>query len=157
MPKAKVLDDRLTVGKFPPVPVKSTTCVLLGAGELSAIVIWAVSVPVTLGVKVTVIVHWPRVATEPSQVLICEKSAVSAPVSAMLVIVSAVLPPLVRVTVCGALVELRDWIGKTKPAGLSDTPPEGTTFDTKASQLPPGAACNGFTRGKSKEHVWPVT
>ena len=76
--------------------------------------------------------------------------------SAMLVMVSAVLPPLVRVTVCGALVELTDWIGKIKPAGLSATPPEGTTFDTKASQLPPGVACNGFERGKSKEHVCPV-
>jgi hypothetical protein len=76
--------------------------------------------------------------------------------SAMLVMVSAVLPPLVRVTVCGALVELTDWIGKIKPAGLSATPPEGTTLDTKASQLPPGAACHGFERGKSKEHVCPV-
>jgi hypothetical protein len=75
----------------------------------------------------------------------------------MLVMVSAVLPPLVRVTVCGGLVELRDWIVKTKPAGLSATPPEGTIFDTKASQLPPGVGCKGFERGKSKEHVWPVT
>ena len=145
------------MGNFPPVPVKSTTCVLPGAGELSVIVIWAVRVPTASGVKVTVIVHWPEAATEPSQVLVCEKSAASVPASAMLVMVSAVLPPLVRVTVCGALVELMDWIGKTKPAGLSATPPEGTIFDTKASQLPPGVACNGFERGKSKEHVWPVT
>ena len=48
------------MGKFPPVPVKSTTCVLLGAGELSVIVIWAVRVPTALGVKVTVIVHWTQ-------------------------------------------------------------------------------------------------
>jgi hypothetical protein len=75
----------------------------------------------------------------------------------MLAMVSAVLPLLVRVTVCGALVELTDRIVKTKPAGLNATPAEGMIFDTKASQLPPGVACNGFERGKSKEHVSPVT
>jgi hypothetical protein len=59
----------------------------------------AVRVPLAEGVKVTLIVQLVPAATELPQVLVRAKSLALAPVSAMLVILNAALPELVRVIV----------------------------------------------------------
>src|ERR1035437_160660 len=141
------------MGVEPPVPVKSATCVPVP----SMTVIWALRVPAARGEKVTLMVHWERAGTEAPQVLVWAKSLGSSPVMVMLVMVSGLLSPLFRVIVFAALVVLNKVLGKIRPAGLSATPPEAITLETKASQLPPGVSCVGLESGKSREHVWPVT
>src|ERR1017187_9487154 len=136
------------MGVEPPVPVRFATCV----PELSTTVIWAVRAPTASGAKVMLMVHWERAGTETPQVLVWVKSLISAPVMVILVTPRAVLPPLCKVIVSAALTALNRVLGKTKPAGLRATPPEGMTLETKASQLPPGVSCAGLDRGKSREH-----
>ena len=65
---------------------------------LSVTVRVAVRVPVAVGVKVTLIVQLDAAATLVPQVLVCAKSPLWVPVTAMLVMLNAVLPPLERVT-----------------------------------------------------------
>jgi len=64
----------------------------------------ALRVPVAVGVKVTEILQLPPAATLVPQVLFWPKSPEFAPVTAMLVMVSAPVPVLFRVTDCDALV-----------------------------------------------------
>ena len=59
-----------------------------------------VSGPVAVGEKVTLIVQEPLAATLPPQLLVCPKLGLVA----MLVMVSATLPVLLRVTGCDELV-----------------------------------------------------
>ena len=107
-------------------------------GALSVISTEALRIPAAVGVKVTVIVHWTPGAKgeEERQVLVSAKSPASVPVMLMLVMV-VVLSPLVSVTVCGALVVPRLWVGNTRPAGLRAIPCKMLTSEMKASQLPP--------------------
>jgi hypothetical protein len=63
----------------------------------------AVRAPLAAGVNDIAIVHVPPAATEEPQVLFSVKSAGSAPVTAILVMLKAVLPVLSRVTVWDAL------------------------------------------------------
>src|SRR5947208_6327731 len=58
----------------------------------------AVRVPVAVGLNVTLIVQLDAAATLVPQVLVCAKSPLWVPVTAMLVMLNAVLPPLERVT-----------------------------------------------------------
>jgi hypothetical protein len=98
--KSKLVDDRLTMGAGPAVPVKSTTWGLPDAESVT--VIWAVRVGgvIAVGLKVTLIVHVPGVGTEDPQVLFeIAKSVLFAPVTAMLVILSTAAVWLLRVTV----------------------------------------------------------
>src|ERR1700686_2606126 len=81
-----------------PVPVREMMCGLPVA--LSVMVMAPVLVPVAVGVKVTVMVQLAAAATDVPQVLVWAYCALAA----MLVIVSAPVPPLVSVTVCAALV-----------------------------------------------------
>ena len=67
---------------------------------LSVMVRVPVSAPVAVGEKVTLIVQEPLAATLPAQVLVWPKLALAA----MLVMVSAAVPVLLRVTGCDALV-----------------------------------------------------
>jgi hypothetical protein len=80
-----------------PVPMRLTVCGLPLA--LSVTETEAVRVPLAEGVKVTLIVQLVPAATELPQVLVWAKSLALAPVSAMLVILNAALPELVRVIV----------------------------------------------------------
>ena len=73
-----------------PVPLSETVCGLPGA--LSVIDKVAVRGPPCVGLKVTLMVQGVPGATEPLQVLVWWKSAGSAPVKAMLVILSATVP-----------------------------------------------------------------
>lgn len=80
-----------------PKPAKLTVCGLPLA--LSAMLIEATRDPVAEGVKVTLMVQLPPAGTEVPQVLLCAKSLAFAPVIEMLVMLKAMLPPLVRLTV----------------------------------------------------------
>ena len=85
-----------------PVPLSVTLCVLPATPLLLSVMVSVpVSVPVAVGVKVTLIVQEPlAAATLPSQVLVSPKLALAL----WLVMVSAALPVLLRVTGCDALV-----------------------------------------------------
>ena len=71
-------------------------------------------VPVTVGVKVTLIVQLELAANVAGQLLIWAKS----PVAWMLVMFNAALPLLVRVTLCAALEVPTGWLGKNKVVGV---------------------------------------
>src|SRR6266581_5060092 len=79
-----------------PVPVRPAVCGLPLA--LSATLNVALLVPLAVGVKVTLIVHWAPAATEVPQLLVCPKSPLLVPVMAMLLMFSVAVPVLERVT-----------------------------------------------------------
>ncbi len=81
-----------------PVPVRLVVCGLLPA--LSVTVSVPVRVPTTVGVKVTLTVHFALLATDVPQVFVCAKS----PVTLTLSIVNAAVILFVNVTVVGLLV-----------------------------------------------------
>ena len=81
-----------------PVPVRLTVCGLPVA--LSVTVIVPGWLPVTVGVKVTLMEQLAPAAREVGQVLVWAYGALAA----MLVMVRAAVPELVSVTVCAALV-----------------------------------------------------
>ena len=91
MAKLKLGADKLTRGAVP-VPVKLTVCGLLLA--VSVIVTVPFSVPVAVGVNVTLIAQAPPAARLAPHVLVWEKLAPTA----MLVMVSVAFPVLVTVT-----------------------------------------------------------
>ena len=62
-----------------------------------------------------------RVVGELGQLLVCTKSPLFAPVTVMPVMVSAWLPVLVKVTVCGALVVPTFCAAKVRLPGEKDT------------------------------------
>src|SRR5437016_2908473 len=97
--KGRLAGDRLTAGAVP-VPLSDTVCGLPVA--LSAIVTAPVRVPVAVGVNVTPMVQLAPAASDAPQVLVSAKS----PLAAILVMLRAALPVLVRVTVCETLVVL---------------------------------------------------
>jgi hypothetical protein len=68
------------------------------AGALSLMVTSAYRDPVAVGEKVTDTVQEPPAATEDPQVLVCLKSWILTPVMAMLEILKAEVPPLLRIT-----------------------------------------------------------
>jgi hypothetical protein len=84
--------ESLTTAADAPVPVRLTVCV---AGlALSVMVTAPVLVPVAVGLKVTLSVQLWLAATLEPQVLVWEKL----PLTVMLVMLSAALPVLLRVT-----------------------------------------------------------
>ena len=91
------MGKKLVLGATP-VPVRATVCGLPVA--LSVTVMVPGWLPVAVGVKVTVMVQLAPAATEVPQVLVWAYGALAA----MLVMLSAPVPPLVSVTVCAALV-----------------------------------------------------
>jgi hypothetical protein len=89
--KVKEVGERLTTGAVP-VPVRLTICV---AGlALSVMVKEPFLEPLAVGVKVTLKVQLALAARLEPQVLVWEKS----PLAVMLVMLSAALPVLLRVT-----------------------------------------------------------
>ena len=103
LPKVRLVGERLALAAVvTPVPERLTLCVFPGA--LSVRVTAAVRLPVTGGLKVTLMVHPAPAATLDPQVFVWAKSPGFAPVNAMLEMVRAVLPLLVRVIVWAGLV-----------------------------------------------------
>ena len=97
LPQFKLVADRLTAGAVP-VPDKLAVWGLLLA--LSVTVRVAVRVPVVVGVKVTLIVQLDAAGILDPHVLVgAAKSPLLVPVTAMLVMLKAVLPGFERVTI----------------------------------------------------------
>jgi hypothetical protein len=87
-----------------PVPLSGTCCGLPAA--LSVTVRFALRAPVVVGLNVRLTVQLAAAARElPQVVAVSGKSPASAPVTAMLLIVSVVVPMLVRVTFLTGLVK----------------------------------------------------
>ena len=97
-PKDRLEGERLAAALvLAPVPERLTVCGLPVA--LSVRVTAAVRVPVAAGLKVTLIVQLAPAATLDPQLLVWAKSLGLVPESAMLVMLKAALPVLVRVIV----------------------------------------------------------
>lgn len=116
--KVSVVGERPASGAVP-VPVRLTVCVLLAMPLLlSVTVIVPVRVPAAVGVNVMLIVQLPPAATELPQVFVCAKSPAFVSVIAMLVMLKAPLPELLRVTGCTAPVVPRGWLPKVKTVAV---------------------------------------
>jgi hypothetical protein len=111
--------------------------------------------PVADGVNVTLMLQLCPPPTLPPQVLVCAKSPEFVPVIMMLVMLSAVLPRLVSVTVLAALVFPTLMVPKFRLAGASRTaapvPVKGTACGlpealsvtlTAALRVPPAVGSN---------------
>lgn len=108
-----MLGGVIVTGEAEPVPLRLMECGLPAA--LSVMVTAAARTPAPVGVNVTVIVQVPLLAaTEPPQVLLCAKSPLFAPVTAMLVMVSGPFPELVNVTDCGELAAPNAWVANVR-------------------------------------------
>jgi hypothetical protein len=71
---------------------------------LSEMLSAAVRIPRPEGVNITAITQLAPAATELPHVLVCAKSLALVPVNAMLAMIKAALPVLLRVRVCAVLV-----------------------------------------------------
>ena len=96
--KVKLRGAKVTLGLVMPLPLSVIVCGLLPA--LSVRVMEPTALPVVVGVKVTLMVQIPPVATDEPQVLVCAKGAVAVIEPRLRVAV----PLFVTVTVCTALV-----------------------------------------------------
>jgi hypothetical protein len=95
LPKFTLGGEKLTV-TITPVPVRPMVCGLPAA--LSVIVTLAVRLPFAVGVKVTLMLQLPPPARELPHVFVWAKSPLLVPVTAILVMLTAVLPVLANVT-----------------------------------------------------------
>ena len=124
VPKLRDVAERLTAVPVP-VPVRLTGCVLPATPLLLSVMVSVpVSGPVAVGEKVTLIVQEPLAATLLPQLLVSPKLVLVA----MLAIVRAALPVLLRVTGFDPLVVPRFWLpnvrlgGETPAIGAVATP-----------------------------------
>jgi hypothetical protein len=108
--KVRLVGDKDTVGDplEVPDPVRLTVCGLPLA--LSVMVRVPLRVPVAVGVKVTLIAQVEPAATPLPQLFVSAKS----PVVAMLEKCTGVVPLLVKVTACAALVVPTAWLANVK-------------------------------------------
>ncbi len=95
MPNGTDASERLTIGAMP-VPVRLTVCGLPAA--LSARLRDTESVPLMLGVNVTLMVQLAPTATLVPHVFVCAKSPLFVPAIRMLVIVRGAVPEFCKVT-----------------------------------------------------------
>lgn len=113
-----------------PVPVRLTVCVLPATPSLlSVMVSVSALVPVVVGLNVTLMVHELLAARLPPQVFVWVKS----PLAVMLVMLSAALPVLLRITGCDPLVVPRFWLPNVKLIGAIVTAGAETTTMVEAS------------------------
>jgi hypothetical protein len=104
-----------------PVPDKPICCGL--SALVSLIEMLALRRFNATGLKITVLTQdWPAL-TPAVQLFVSEKSPASVPLIAMLVILSAELPVLVNVTVCGELLVFTITLPKSRTFGTSLTVP----------------------------------
>ena len=122
-----------------PVPVRLAVCGLPPA--LSVTVRVPVLVPPTEGVNVTLMVQLALAASVDGlmgQLLVWAKSPLLVPVTAMLAMVTDVVPVLESVTVWAALVVPTCWLANVREVGDRLTVPFGKRIlATKASKSPP--------------------
>ena len=98
----------------------------------------AVRVPVAVGLKVTLMVQFAPAARPVPQVLVCAKSPLFVPLSAIELMESAKLPLFVSVTVCAALTVPMAGLVKVRLAGfkLAAGAGGGVTVNTCAAIEP---------------------
>ena len=101
-PNDKLVVDKVT-GGTKPVPLNAMLCG--DPAALSVIVTAAVKAPLIVGAKCPCIVHSAPTARLAPQLLANTNEEASAPVTAMLEIVSATAPVFVNVTYCDPLIE----------------------------------------------------
>jgi hypothetical protein len=121
-PKARLVGVSVTAGAWPE-PLSAMFCGLPDASSVTATL--AARLPPAPGVNVAEIVQDPPAASVEGaigQSFDCAKSAALAPVTAMLLMVSAALPVFVSVEVCAALVEPIGRAPKSRLEGLRLTP-----------------------------------
>jgi hypothetical protein len=111
-----------------PTPDKLTFWGL--SGLLSAIERTAVRVPLTLGLKVTVIWQEPAAATLLPHVFVCANSRGSVPPIVIPEMFKVEFPVLVRFINCGELVEFTRTLPKSTLSGTSSTVPDVTVMLT---------------------------
>jgi hypothetical protein len=105
--KPRLLGEKLTpLVVLAPVPERLTAWGLPEA--LSVTTMDAARLPLAEGVKVTLMVQLAPAATLDPQLLVWAKSPALVPETAMLVMLKATLPELVRMTVLAVLVVLTD-------------------------------------------------
>lgn len=140
-----------------PCPDRLAVCGLLLASSVTVSV--ALREPDALGENVTSIVQLEFAASELPQVLVCEKYPLSAPVTATLVMFTALLPEFVSVAVFAMLESPTLTFPKSSEFGARLTVPEGVTtppiFATNASEFPAKWACSAPATGKSADIVVP--
>jgi hypothetical protein len=111
--KVRLSVDRVALGpEKNPVPFKAISCGL--PAVLSMMVTEAVRGPLSVGAKVTVMVHLPPDGRLESHVLIWLKSLAFVPVTATLLMVNVRAPVFVSVTVWGALIVPTAWGAKVR-------------------------------------------
>jgi hypothetical protein len=120
--------------KSQPDPVSAIICGLLLALWVIVRVPWG-RAPKAVGENVTLIVQVAPEATLLPQVFVWAKS-LGTGVIAMAVIVKAALPLFVRVTVCAALVVVRNCPPKARFVGATTTTGTKVSFATNASEGP---------------------
>lgn len=142
---ARVAGVRVTTGRAPtfPVPLRVTLC---GPPEaLSVIVIAADRLPTAKGENVTAMLQLKPAASLLLQLFVCEKSPLFVPVTAMLLMVRVVVPVLLKLMFCAALVVPAAWLAKVRLAGVSVTSgtalvmPIPERLTCRPGLLPPGA------------------
>ena len=112
--KLRLRGDRVAAGATP-VPLIAALCGLPAA--LSVILTVDDRLPVLLGVNVTLIVQLAFAASEPGQLLVCEKSPELPLDILMLVTDSEAFPALLSVIDCGVLAMPACWLPKLRLAG----------------------------------------
>jgi hypothetical protein len=119
---AKVRLDGFTpaVGTPMPDPVSAAVCVEpFTFPALSVTISTPLRLPGAPGVKVTEMRQFDPAATEPAQLFEAAKSDAFAPPMAMLAMVNAAVPELLRVMVCAPLAVATFWLGKTTVLGAT--------------------------------------
>jgi hypothetical protein len=122
-----------------PVPVRPIVCVLPATPLLlSVIVTKPVRVPTAVGVKATSIVQVSPGSSGPPEPVTREQevaveSRAKSPLAVMLVMVSEVVPLLVKVTLCLALVVLTAWFAKVRLLEERVPPISGTVVTVTVS------------------------
>lgn len=129
LPLALAVPASRTPGeKVTPLPVRATLCG--DPAALSLIVTLALRLPVADGENVTLIVQFAPAANVlglAGHVLVWAKSPALVPLITTLVMVSAAVPLLVSVTVCGELVVVSCWSPKLTLVGFRVTAGAWTT------------------------------
>lgn len=110
----------------------------------------AANAPLAEGVKITLIVHWAPAATLDPQLLLSAKALGLVPVSAMLAMLRAALPLLLKVKLWAALVVPTAWVPNARL--LADRVAEGCGSTPVPDNEMPRRA-----RSLLAISIWPVT
>jgi hypothetical protein len=125
LPKTIFVEDRLTIGAgVTPVPVSGTVSGL--PVRLFAMFRLPVRLPVAAGVNVTLMEQVPPTDTLPRQLSVSAKSEAFVPLIVMLVMLSAIDSPFLKLTVWDTLVMPVGWFENDRLVGKTTTSKTGS-------------------------------